>query len=100
MPLDEPARRTRPRRMRFQHRSRAFRCIRPRYGGSYPPRCHGWHRQMRPTPRTNPDTAPYFRTASIMYRLHEGSNRHWPPSSGLRKTWYSRTRPISSCDGR
>jgi hypothetical protein len=42
------------------------------HGGSYPPGCHGWHRQIRRMPRHAPRTAPYLRTATTKYSLHEG----------------------------
>ncbi len=35
------------------------------HGGSYPPGCQGWQRQMRATPRSVPEMAPYFFTAPM-----------------------------------
>jgi hypothetical protein len=44
-------------------------------------------RQIRQTPRSEPRIAPYFRTDSMKYALHLGSNRQRRPNIGLSSHW-------------
>ena len=41
-------------------------------GGSYPPGWNGWQRQILQMPRSDPEIAPYLRTAPMKYSLHDG----------------------------
>jgi len=69
------------------------------HGGSSPPGCHGWQRQIRQIPLSVPRTAPYFCNASIIYVLQLGSNRQTCGKNGLTPRLYNQTKPINSVAG-